>query len=249
MPHKPLGLSILAFLVCGCAQQAGEETAGASLVTYTEDREVCANRNASRNAYFGDLHIHTAYSYDARPLGTSTTPADAYRFAKGEAIPIPPYAEDGSVLMTQQLERPLDFAAVTDHSEFFGEMKLCFDEESEAYDANSCRFLRGEGGEGLSPFIRIVISENPERVTDICGEDGLGVRGSLSFLVAEHSGDGGRGLRPDFGLPLHHFRGYEHTGTPRSNNYHRNVISGMTRCRSTRFPISNRPPMSISGSS
>ena len=224
MPCKPLVLSILAFLICSCAQQQSQEPAGASLVTYTEDREVCVDRNANRNAYFGDLHIHTAYSYDARPLGTRTTPADAYRFARGEAIPIPPYAEDGSVLMTQQLERPLDFAAVTDHSEFFGEMKLCFDEDSEVHNVNSCRFLRGESGEGLSPFIRIVISENPERVTDVCGEDGSDCLEASRSLwqstrdMAEAAYDRTSACR------FTTFVGYEHTGTPKSNNYHRNVI-------------------------
>ncbi|MDE0243756.1 MAG: DUF3604 domain-containing protein [Gammaproteobacteria bacterium] len=224
MPYKPLGFSILAFLVCGCAQQVGQESPGDNLVRYTEDREVCIDRNAHRNAYFGDLHIHTAYSYDARPLGTRTTPADAYRFARGEAIPIPPYAEDGSVLMTQQITRPLDFAAVTDHSEFFGEMKLCFDEGSDAYNADSCRFLRGESGAGLSPFIRIIISENPERVTDICGDDGSDcLKASLSLWqaaqdMAEEAYD--RTSACSFTT----FVGYEHTGTPRGNNYHRNVI-------------------------
>ena len=238
MRHEPVpckahsALLLVVFLVPGCTQQAmrAESTwlnpapLDAILVKYTEDREVCIDRNAHRNAYFGDLHIHTAYSYDARPLGTRTTPADAYRFARGEAIPIPPYAEDGSVVMTQQLERPLDFAAVTDHSEFFGEMKLCFDENSEAYDANSCRFLRGEGGEGLSPFIRIVISENPERVKDICGDDGSEcLEASLSLWqstrdMAEAAYDRTSACR------FTTFVGYEHTGTPRSNNYHRNVI-------------------------
>ena len=126
--------------------------------------------------------------------------------------------------MTQKLERPLDFAAVTDHSEFFGEMTLCFDEESPAYHANSCKFLRGETGEGLSPFIRAVISENPGRVTDICGEDGSDcLEASLSLWqstrdMAEEAYD----RTSDCSFTT--FVGYEYTGTPRSNNYHRNVI-------------------------
>ena len=38
------------------------------------------------NAYFGDLHTHTNYSFDAFMNGTRNTPDDAYRHAKGEAL-------------------------------------------------------------------------------------------------------------------------------------------------------------------
>ena len=232
MPRKLAATTIAALLVAACARQpttvdtgdTGPETYSANLVTYTEDREPCSDRNAYRNAYFGDLHIHTAYSYDARPLGTETTPADAYRFARGAPIPIPPYAEDGTPLMTQQLERPLDFAAVTDHSEFFGEMTLCFNEESPAYHADSCRFLRGNTGEGLSPFIRAVISENPGRAADICGEDGSAcLEASVSLWQnTQEMAEGAYDRTSDCSFTT--FVGYEYTGTPRSNNYHRNVI-------------------------
>ena len=69
--------------------------------------------NELKNAYFGDLHIHTNFSFDAYLGGTIATPSDAYRYAKGEKIEI--------FGTTVQLRRPLDFAAVTDHSEFIGE--------------------------------------------------------------------------------------------------------------------------------
>jgi hypothetical protein len=40
-----------------------------------------------REAYFGDLHLHTYNSFDAFMLvGTKTTPDEAFRFAHGEPI-------------------------------------------------------------------------------------------------------------------------------------------------------------------
>ena len=73
--------------------------------------------NAMRNAYFGDLHVHTAYSFDAFAFGTLATPYDAYRYAKGEAIKHPAGFD-------VQLREPLDFYAVTDHAMFLGMMPV-----------------------------------------------------------------------------------------------------------------------------
>ena len=41
--------------------------------------------NPLRDAYFGETHMHTAYSLDAYIGGNRQTPDMAYRFAKGEA--------------------------------------------------------------------------------------------------------------------------------------------------------------------
>jgi hypothetical protein len=65
--------------------------------------------NPERNVYYGDLHVHTEYSFDAFAFGTQATPRDAYRYAKGEAIQHPAGYEI-------KLSRPLDFYAVTDHA-------------------------------------------------------------------------------------------------------------------------------------
>jgi len=69
--------------------------------------------NADRNAYFGDLHVHTTLSFDASAFGTTASPADAYRYAQGEAIKHPGGFE-------VQLAQPLDFYAVTDHGVLLG---------------------------------------------------------------------------------------------------------------------------------
>ena len=37
----------------------------------------------TRNAYFGDLHVHTKNSFDAFITGTRTTADDALPFCKG----------------------------------------------------------------------------------------------------------------------------------------------------------------------
>ena len=74
----------------------------------------------AREAYFGDLHVHTAYSFDAFAFGTIATPHDAYRYALGEAIRHPAGFD-------VQLQAPLDFLAVTDHAFFLGAVEAAAD--------------------------------------------------------------------------------------------------------------------------
>ena len=66
--------------------------------------------------YWGDTHLHSAYSVDANTMGNSAlSPADAYRFARGEAV----RANNG---MLARLDMPLDFLVVSDHAELMGIM-------------------------------------------------------------------------------------------------------------------------------
>src|SRR5256885_9824160 len=74
----------------------------------------CPTSNALKNPYFGDLHAHTSFSADAFSFGTRNAPLDAYAFAKGKALRIEPPDAGGPITM---IDRPLDFLAVTDHSE------------------------------------------------------------------------------------------------------------------------------------
>jgi hypothetical protein len=76
--------------------------------------------NPARNVYFGDLHVHTTYSFDAFAFGTVATPDDAYRYAQGERIRHPGGFD-------VQLRQPLDFYAVTDHAMFLGAAKAAAD--------------------------------------------------------------------------------------------------------------------------
>jgi len=83
-----------------------------------------AARSATRKPLFGDLHIHTRYSFDAFAFGTIATPSDAYRYAKGEAIKHPAGFD-------MQLKAPLDFYGVTDHAMFLGAVPAAADTSTE----------------------------------------------------------------------------------------------------------------------
>ncbi len=75
--------------------------------------------NSLKNAYFGDLHLHTGYSMDAFAMNTRTTPEDSYRYAMGETVEY--------MGKPQKRIAPLDFLAVTDHSEYLGVVRDTID--------------------------------------------------------------------------------------------------------------------------
>lgn len=63
--------------------------------------------------YFGDTHLHTAYSADAGMIGNRLGPEEAYRFARGETV-------TSSTGVETRLARPLDFLVISDHAENLG---------------------------------------------------------------------------------------------------------------------------------
>ena len=110
---KRVGLTALvAIALTGCsAPQTEVETPE---ITEASASQGTVERSQTKNAYFGDLHVHTRNSFDAYIFATRRTPDDAYRFAKGETIP-----HDAGYEI--QLDGPpLDFLAVTDHGEYLG---------------------------------------------------------------------------------------------------------------------------------
>lgn len=77
------------------------------------DSESTTDYNENRNAYFGDLHIHTSWSFDAFIFNVRSGPEEAYRYGKGETIT----HVTGKPI---KMKRPLDFMAVSDHAEYMG---------------------------------------------------------------------------------------------------------------------------------
>ena len=101
------------------------------------EQEASIETNPNRNLYFGDLHVHTCYSFDAYIGGANATPNEAYQFAKGQEIEV--------FEQKVKIRRPLDFAAVTDHSEFLGELYSIQTDGAPAYHSLTARFIRSIG--------------------------------------------------------------------------------------------------------
>lgn len=94
----------------------GEAAAPSMAAAKGETAKFPPSRTAQNdtNLYWGDSHLHTNYSPDAYINGNLVMSLDeAYRFARGEEV------VSTSGLRTR-LHRPLDFLAVTDHSELMG---------------------------------------------------------------------------------------------------------------------------------
>jgi hypothetical protein len=70
--------------------------------------------NPERNAYFGNLHVHTGWSFDGMTNGSRTTPKDAYAWAQGREI------TNSGIGGKIQIGTPLDFYMVSDHAEYMG---------------------------------------------------------------------------------------------------------------------------------
>ena len=124
MINQKIFLITILFIITACSENEKSVEPLKSSENQKKFIQIKPLANPEKNAYFGDLHVHTSNSFDAYTFGTIASPSDAYRFAQGEAIPHPTGYEI-------QLKKPLDFYAVTDHAFFLGIIKEAADTGSE----------------------------------------------------------------------------------------------------------------------
>lgn len=212
-------IAFAAALAAGAAALA----AGAPATPPGEAAAPCADRDPLRRPFFGDLHVHTAFSQDASTQGVRVGPRDAYRFARGEEIDLPPYRGD-EPLRRLRLERPLDFAAVTDHAEQLGEVSICRDPAQAGHDAWVCRLYRAWPRAAFFVMnTKASFFAHPTRFA-FCGEGGercLAAAGAV-WREIQAAAEGAYDRSP--ACRFTSFVGYEWTGATGSRNLHRNVV-------------------------
>jgi hypothetical protein len=208
----------------------------------TEERASCTNFDPERRALFGDLHVHSSYSFDSYTSGQRNDPWGAYRYAKGEAIELP--GEGDGETVSVQLRRPLDFTSVTDHSELLGEINLCVEENgSLAHWTPHCLMTRFDSFYGqlvaASYWADLISQEGlpaKERsyICDWFPEACLAAEANywdaIQRATEEH-------YDRSSACTFTTFVGYEYTDAPGYRNLHRNVIFRNERV--TERPISS----------
>lgn len=192
-----------------------------------DDTGSCDDYEQFRMPLFGDLHIHTSFSMDTIYFGGSpdSDPAAAYRFAQGDPIGIPPFDGAGNPATVLQLERPLDFAAVTDHAEYFGELRICATPDHPGYDSPECQIMRSNDAFGAFATWFFPLTSPPEVTArfDLCDGDpdclevaaGVWEETRAAALAAND---------PTSACRFSTLVGYEWTGNTAGANLHRNVI-------------------------
>ena len=177
-------------------------------------REAAVPANPLKDAYFGETHVHTSYSLDAFIGGNRITPDDAYRFAKGETVIVNGNEHD--------IGKPLDFAAVTDHAEYIGELYSTQVEGAPGHDNPDLVELRGltDYKEQEDWFLRIVVGN--------ARSDGGG--GHPPFYAGPETTRSAWQLMVDTAEKHYEpgrfttLAGFEWTSAPGGGNMHRNVL-------------------------
>jgi hypothetical protein len=171
-------------------------------------------RNYPTRPFFGDTHLHTAFSFDAGAFGARLTPRDALSFAKGNQVT----ASSGQ---PAKLSRPLDFLVVADHSDNMGLLPDLFSGKPEILADSTGRrwhdmINSGQGAEAAMEIIKSFSQGTfPKALMYLPGTAAYRNAWRETIKAAEEANEPGRFTA---------FIGYEWTSNTGGNNLHRNVI-------------------------
>lgn len=172
-------------------------------------------RNPLRDAYFGETHLHTTYSLDAYMGMSRNGPDEAYRFAKGEAMPVP-----GG---TARISAPLDFAAVTDHAEFLSDVYIATHPDNPRYSEEAAIKIRNQhNSEEVGEWVFVNVVQKATR-SGQATELSRGPEGKVARAGAWKEIQEATERHNDPGV-FTTFHAFEWSSAPQGFNLHRNII-------------------------
>lgn len=181
------------------------------LMTLAVSLSFCAGASADipTRAYFGDTHLHTAYSPDAGLAGATVGPEEAYRFALGETV-------TSNTGQQARLKRPLDFLVIADHAENLALAQAIATSDPALLADPFGKELHDmmKAGKGVDAFNLLVQKMTKGAEAKIQG-DMLKNAWEIMMALAEKYNDPGKFTA---------FIGYEWTSQPGGNNLHRVVM-------------------------
>ena len=181
-----------------------------------------ASGEASRNAYFGDLHVHTANSADAFMFNVRATPDDAYRYAQGEAL------QHAAGFPIRLRGGALDFAAVTDHGELLGVLPAMVDSNNPLSRLAVAKAVQDSDRKvAIAAFRNIMQRANAPGDLPVVRDLGV-IRSAWQDTIEAAQ----RHNRPGIFTT---FVGYEYSSAPKNQNLHRNVIFASARAPALPF--------------
>jgi hypothetical protein len=196
----------------------------------SEEREPCAASDPLRRPFFGDIHVHTSYSTDAYIFGNRVDPRGAYRFMRGQGTVMLGDENEQPTRESHPIDRPLDFGAVTDHAEFFGETDLCLTPGSLVYDQSLCTQLRANDAGTDTQFLVTINWLFPLGIDDpptqhaFCALPGVDCDAAAVSVWQEEQAAAEEAYDRTAACTFTSFIGYEHTPSPIGRHRHRNVI-------------------------
>ena len=168
---------------------------------------------SDRKVYYGDLHLHTTYSFDVY-FDSNITPDDAYRFARGEPVN---YLNE----TVKRFSPPLDFLAVTDHAENMGVFNALDDPQNPIWQSEFGRRLREEGAKFLGKIRFKLANDGVKHLSSVADVNRATVDTIARDAWQREIEAANRNYQPG---RFTTFIGYEWTSMPGWRNLHRNVI-------------------------
>jgi hypothetical protein len=172
-----------------------------------------AGRHFPTRVYWGDTHIHTRNSLDARGFGCTIGPDEAFRLARGEEV----VSSHGEPV---KLRLPLDWLVVADHSDGMGAMVEIFAGNPRLLKDPTVRkwynaFSKG-GDAAFKATMNVINSFSQGKIPEALKDrDFIQTVWDEYIKIAEKYNDPGQ-----FTTII----GYEWTSTENGNNLHRNVL-------------------------